>query len=776
VDELLGGRAARHLRASYREMWDKVVREAAHAGALRDGFLLDRAVNLVIALSTSVVRDFRRAATLTAAQLAASCLHVAASLGEARDTAARQAAAEGGARGAAGRAGGGAAARAAAFRAQVDDASSAIADLLAFVDSIFQSVFTARFRDVDPEVRHSVVEGLGRWMLLLPASFLSSAYLKYVAWALSDRDAGVRGAAAAALLAVYATPGNAAQLGAFTDRFAARFEELMDDVDVGVAVHGVRLVTLLSGLGQLPPAAGAKVYRLMSDASPPLRAAAAELVAGALGARGAEALAAADARAAARGQGRGRKGGTAKGKAKGGASTSAAAGAAGRSPEELQLAGVLSVMRMLAADEARAARGARGAAADDDEGAGGEEEEAEQLPLSEKVVCLVVGALHDRAPALRNWQLLADWLRTDAAADALGPAAPADLARALLASVRRAAGADAPPPAPGRSVAAKQRAAWATARQEATLVLHRELPALVRRFQADPEEVAAVMGLIPELALEVYSLRRQEKALASLLASARDVLFMHADAEVAAACVAALCACAAQGTDAARDGARLALGECVARAAPELEAAVAAVEAMPARALAAAARAHAAAGGDDEGAELFALRAALTRAGALLQAGAHGAAASGVLRDALSRLLEVAAGGAPLPASLLAAGARAALLPLLQDLADLTAPDAAAPPSAAALGELGAAVSVLGTQLEAAAAVAAQRGDAAARAEAAAVLGDLMAVFGPEALPEEARDCAYRPSDAAVAAFWETVAAPAPVRDVRRATRRPALP
>ena len=45
-------------------------------------------------------------------------------------------------------------------------------------------------RDVGPEIRCVVIDLIGRWIEQLPDTFLVDAYLKYVAWALSDRVGG----------------------------------------------------------------------------------------------------------------------------------------------------------------------------------------------------------------------------------------------------------------------------------------------------------------------------------------------------------------------------------------------------------------------------------------------------------------------------------------------------------------------------------------------------------------------------------------------------------
>ena len=69
--------------------------------------------------------------------------------------------------------------------------------LKAHVDNLFQNVMGNRFRDVAEEIRALVIEGIGTWIEQMPSEFLQDNYLKYVAWALSDkvRQAAVSGPA-----------------------------------------------------------------------------------------------------------------------------------------------------------------------------------------------------------------------------------------------------------------------------------------------------------------------------------------------------------------------------------------------------------------------------------------------------------------------------------------------------------------------------------------------------------------------------------------------------
>ncbi len=50
-----------------------------------------------------------------------------------------------------------------------------------------QGVASHRFRDISGEIRAMVISGLGDWIAAHPAAYLHDGYLKYIAWALSDR-------------------------------------------------------------------------------------------------------------------------------------------------------------------------------------------------------------------------------------------------------------------------------------------------------------------------------------------------------------------------------------------------------------------------------------------------------------------------------------------------------------------------------------------------------------------------------------------------------------
>lgn len=77
--------------------------------------------------------------------------------------------------------------RIAAFKATVDRCHRRIGDLKAIVGNIFQSVFMARFRDVADDIRAAVISDIGTFISMDPSQYLQDSYLKYLAWAMSDK-------------------------------------------------------------------------------------------------------------------------------------------------------------------------------------------------------------------------------------------------------------------------------------------------------------------------------------------------------------------------------------------------------------------------------------------------------------------------------------------------------------------------------------------------------------------------------------------------------------
>jgi len=201
------GRDGERVRASFDELWSRLAREAADAGVLAPAF--DSALNFIVAFSGSNVRALRAGCTASGLALGRGLVRAAQRAAAARDTAARQAAAEA-------RKGG---AAASAAKKAADEAHAAVASAEAALGAVFSNLFTHRFRDADPLVRAACISALGGWAAAHPSYFLSDYYVKYLGWALNDKDGVVRAASVAALRELYATPERAALLDSFSSRF-----------------------------------------------------------------------------------------------------------------------------------------------------------------------------------------------------------------------------------------------------------------------------------------------------------------------------------------------------------------------------------------------------------------------------------------------------------------------------------------------------------------------------------------------------------------------------
>ncbi len=120
---------------------------------------------------------------------------------------------------------------------------------------LFGSVFINRYRDLDPLIRTECINSLGTFFKKHPSHFLSTSYLRYVGWVLSDADAHVRTAAVKALQVVYTSSVSEhllTSLNHFTERFKPRLVEMAEaDVDVNVRVGVLNVLEAIEKTGML---------------------------------------------------------------------------------------------------------------------------------------------------------------------------------------------------------------------------------------------------------------------------------------------------------------------------------------------------------------------------------------------------------------------------------------------------------------------------------------------------------------------------------------------
>ena len=119
-------------------------------------------------------------------------------------------------------------------------------EVATIIDFLVQSVFILRWKDVATEIRSFCMEQLGTWIQTCPARFLEASYLKYLGWALHDREPAVRLACVRAATKIYKLPNIEEQTEEFTTRFLPQMVKLTLDTDIEVTVEAVLMLVELS--------------------------------------------------------------------------------------------------------------------------------------------------------------------------------------------------------------------------------------------------------------------------------------------------------------------------------------------------------------------------------------------------------------------------------------------------------------------------------------------------------------------------------------------------
>ncbi|GIL69417.1 hypothetical protein Vretifemale_362 [Volvox reticuliferus] len=592
---------------------------------------------------------------------------------------------------------------------QAEAAQSQSRQLKSLLETTFTAVFAVRFRDVGPEIRAVVVDQVGRWIGLLPATFMVDQYLKYVAWALSDRDAGVRAVAITRLLELFGgsptvqsmAPGTRVEppahlplLHGFIERFTVRFKELPYDIDEEVAVLGVQLLTRLVAVGAITDAQlpASDCYSLLIDNPPAIRRAASGL-AGQLLQEDAAKLEssyaqhvkeAADVMAAAAAADTLKRGGTRRSSRSKAAPAPVAADAAVAAsllsnPEQRKkvamlgaLLGMMSLLRTgQSLTQSAAGTNARSTAS--------------TALMEPELVDDMVDALYERLPVLRSWKLIVDCMSDDLLAQLWGPTGLAHLAELLAASVKRArSGASAVEKgginALRQGPRLRAKITDGDALMEASQLLINALPRLLRRHQADQNVVCPLIALIRDLKLELFSLSGDDAGWRALLMLVGEQLTTRGTvAELFTQCAETLTFTASSGPPALQPSVGMVLRDVCEQLAGGLATAATAVRVMDEEDLINAVEELAA---GDKGAdveELLSLRMALLRAHAVLIRGGAQLATDPRVHDAVDELLAGCGSGRFLGAELTGLLAETQLVVLLNNVHQInTNPQAAA--------------------------------------------------------------------------------------------------
>ena len=147
--------------------------------------------------------------------------------------------------------------------------------------SFFNSIFIHRYKDLHGEVRAQCVQSVGDLIVGYKEKFLDNSYLKYVGWALYDKEPEVRMAALEAVNKFYDSK-LVNSMEAFTLRFRERMLQMILDVDKHVQITAMSTALSMAQQDMLADDAGLKlrenVYSMITEEDADVRAAAAEFI------------------------------------------------------------------------------------------------------------------------------------------------------------------------------------------------------------------------------------------------------------------------------------------------------------------------------------------------------------------------------------------------------------------------------------------------------------------------------------------------------------------
>ncbi|KAJ2083036.1 cohesin complex subunit [Coemansia sp. RSA 988] len=229
---------------------------------------MEAALPWLAALAGSSFRPFRHVATLVALAIQSALISIRARAAGEQQTAQRQVDAEQRRRRR------GEATRAAQLQERVAEVARHDVVAAAAFDALYNAVFVYRCRDVHAGIRAECLTPLATWCRAFPAAYMHTQYLRYLGWALNDKDARVREASVAAVAGPLllgrppAAPPGAVGSGVgalasaeasavegirpFVVRFLPRLVQMAaGDVDSRVQVAALKLMTQLAVHGYL---------------------------------------------------------------------------------------------------------------------------------------------------------------------------------------------------------------------------------------------------------------------------------------------------------------------------------------------------------------------------------------------------------------------------------------------------------------------------------------------------------------------------------------------
>ncbi|KAG7442823.1 uncharacterized protein BT62DRAFT_935557 [Guyanagaster necrorhizus] len=237
-------------RTHLSEFFARLISSAADLGVLYTSDLIPTLQTWVVAMSSSQIRSFRHTSTAVALDVEAALCDVTRGVEKEVEVLGRQREGE-----KKRRAKGGASAKDKELEGKLKEVKGRAVKLDEFLKEFIDGVFVHRFRDLDPVIRTECITSLGIFFKKHPSHFLSTSYLRYVGWVLSDSATHARLAAVKALQIVYSSSvadGVLTSLNHFTERFKPRLVEMAEaDVDVGVRVGVLNVLEEIEKSGML---------------------------------------------------------------------------------------------------------------------------------------------------------------------------------------------------------------------------------------------------------------------------------------------------------------------------------------------------------------------------------------------------------------------------------------------------------------------------------------------------------------------------------------------
>ncbi|KAG4435159.1 hypothetical protein IFR05_009359 [Cadophora sp. M221] len=259
------GKSSYAFRGSLVGFFDQLIQAMHETGILyTEKPLIENIDVWISSLSSSTLRPFRHTASLVALTMITAMCRVAHGEIEVAAQVQRQFEAEKKRKGAN-------KARLADFQKKVKTNEENKAFIELRIRGFFDTVYTHRYRDVDPRIRIECAEAMGSWMLTLESMFFEGSYLRYMGWMLSDTHGPMRLEVVNQLskLMKNLNPGG---MRHFVERFRPRMVEMaIRDSEPGIRAAAVGLMDLIREHGMLEPDDIDTLGKLIFDSEPRVR-------------------------------------------------------------------------------------------------------------------------------------------------------------------------------------------------------------------------------------------------------------------------------------------------------------------------------------------------------------------------------------------------------------------------------------------------------------------------------------------------------------------------